>query len=278
LEVKYGIGRGRAMAAALFSGAALLAAVVNLAAAQTSDRDAKPVEVVRQKFAMGDESRYKLDLKLNVRGANGGQAVIAKMQFKQTCSDVKPTGAHTLTDVFEAAGLKMASTPEAAVAADEMDMLASLPVVTLVTDAAGAASISFQGGTDHGNADLGGILQQFAASSEAFRPPRPVKVGDKWKLAYANANKLIGAGKIDGDAELLGTEAVGTVKTLKIHIKAGDPPTGDPPKPGFEGIVNLDPATGRVVKLTQKGSGEFAGGSASVELTITLVDSQKVRL
>jgi hypothetical protein len=95
-------------------------------------------------------------------------------------------------------------------------------------------------------------------------------MGDTWKLSYANANRLIGPAKVDGEAKLVATAVVSGIQTLEITINSGVGAASTDGKAGFVGTANIDAETGRIIRLHQVGHGVFAGGRAHVDLTIAL--------
>jgi len=192
----------------------------------------------------------------------GDQDIAIQLRLRETAKTVRSSGEWSLVQQFEAGSVNLGG--------QEQDVLGMLPIVTLTRDKRGAVSMSTAGGTPDGAVELGGLLLQVTNAARDFAPDKPVKIGDKWKVSFTNPNKIMGGAMVEAEAELLDTETIDGIKTLKIGFKGTSQNPADSETAPIEGAVNVEPETGRLVHITEKGSGTFAGGKAKAELEMSL--------
>lgn len=250
--------------AAVSMAAAIVCALAHAAVfAQTAKTEPGPPYTVKSRtYKAGDVSRYRLTAKVVSSGPMGDQNVVVQLKFSETVQTVKPSGEWSLVQVFESGA--------AAIGGQEQDVLAVLPVVILTRDSEGKVTVKTMGGTADGAVELGGILLQVSTAVRDFAPDKAVKPGDKWQVSFANPNKLIGGSKVEAEAELLNTETIAGIKTLKIRFKGTTREGADGEKSPIEGTINIEPDSGRLIRITEKGPGAFAGGKAKSDIEVTL--------
>lgn len=217
--------------------------------------------VKRPALKSGDIHRFQLTLNIKAHTPMGDQSVKVAETYNTTVKEATANGSYSLVYKFEAG--------KAIVGGMDVDILSFLPVVTVTRGADGKYSAKTEGGNEEGNAEVAGVLQQLTANADNLLPSKPVKAGDKWKLAYANANGMIGSAKLQGEAELTGKERYRDNETLRVKFTADSDEKEPGDKTHTEGMFDINPTSGEIVKFSHKGSGTFAGGKANVELVVS---------
>ena len=212
-------------------------------------------------FKTGDVNHYKLSMKSQVAGADNSVTIT----FKETTKDAKADGQFTLLDEFESA---MANIMGA-----DQDISSFLPTITVVRDKDGKLSNKTEGGIEQAAAQISPVMQQIATIQEAFLPKTPVKVGDKWKVTVTAPGPDGAGAKHDGEATLLGTEVIGGIKSVKLKVSS-DVDANDA-KVHNESLLNLDPETGKLLKISAKVDGTSGGMKITQELEMSLVPAEK---
>jgi hypothetical protein len=119
------------------------------------------------------------------------------------------------------------------------------------------------------------MMQSLSTLQEAYLPKDAVKVGDKWKVSVKTPGASGATTSADGEATLVGTEMLAGVKSLKVKIVSDiDNKTADV-KAHSESIMNIDPDSGRLVKMMAKVDGTAKGAKMQQELNIALVPGDK---
>jgi len=209
---------------------------------------------------VGDVRHYRLMLTIRSKRAEGEHVVLVAEKFRTTTKEVQKDGSFSLLDEFESG--------TATVSGKEINILPLLPAVTITRSAEGRFAAMAEKGNVEGNPEAIGVLQQLAAAADNFLPTRATKTGDRWKIAYANANRMLGSAKLSGDAELTGVEHRGEGETYNIKFHVEDNGNAQDPSHS-EGSLTWGREKG-MVRFVQKGHGTFAGGPAEVELQVTL--------
>lgn len=265
--------------------AGLLALPASLASAQqtpttppqTPAADAATYTLIRV-FKAGDADRYRL--KVHVTGTDSqsaNQDVKLDFRFRENVKEIKPDGSRLLTDVFDKAVAQINGL--------EQDVTAFMPTLTRTIDKKGQpVSVTVEGGLDQLNVQLTPMFESMGKAQAEFYPQQPVKVGDTWKVDQSDPKEP--AEKTTGTATLVGLETVGGVPSLKIKIvtdtktKAPDPASTSGAKVDitihFDGTCNLDPKTGKLVKLSGTGLRTLVGaqtsnGKTTIETELALV-------
>lgn len=231
-----------------------------LSAGAGSRRD-EAATVQKPVVKTGDVRRFRLTLNIHAHTPMGEQTIKVAETVNSTVKEAMADGSFTVVYQFD--------TGRATIGEREVDVLALLPIVTITRSAEGKYSARTEGGNPEGNAEVAGVMQQLTANAENLFPAKPVKPGDRWKLAFANANALIGSAKLQGEAQLSGKEKIQNGETLHVKFTAD----GDEKEPGekthTEGVFDVNPVSGEIVKFSHKGNGRFAGGKADVELIVS---------
>lgn len=218
-------------------------------------------------YKAGEANRYKLTLHTNINGAQNVEMQFA-MNYKENVKSIAADGAVQIVMEFE----KFAG----AINGQELpaELSASLPKIVRTVDKDGKILSTTLDGSQGmmGNA-VKQMMDGQSNSERAFWPSHPVKVGESWDIHSDDPNS-----KSTGKATLVGTETVHGVKTLKVKIVSD---TKSTPKEGpaagqeisvhFEGVSNIDPVSGRMVRLSGKGGGEIASAgkmTMSTELAL----------
>ncbi len=255
-------GTCRLARTALLASALAAGSCVALPVLAQDTKPAEAVTIVKRMFKTGDVNRYKLGMKVNY----GGMATVISLLFKETTQDAKPTGEFTLVNQFESA---MAS-----IGGNETDISSFLPIVTVMRDKDGKLSNKTEGGIDAAGAQISGMMQSLSTLQEAYLPKNPVKVGDKWKVSVTNPGPT-GATKSEGEATLIGTEMIGGVKSIKLKVTSEVDNKADEIKAHTESTMNLDPDSGKLLKMLSKVDGTTKGMKVSQELDLSLVPADK---
>jgi len=244
-------------------GALTMAVTVPVFARQPSD---PTLYDVHPTYKEGDINRYRLEFhtKMNNPRAEGKEIdFYFSTTMKETTKQVKPDGVATLIDAPEEAYVKFGEL--------EMDATQALPVVTQTRGKDGAIQSFTTKGGDPKIADLATLLQKFAQAPTLLYPPKPVKVGDSWKIDYTDAKekKMM----VTGTATLVGVEMIKGAQSLKISIvtdtKASD--QGDV-QMHMEGSGNIDRATGHFLYMKAALNGTMGRfGKNKSDLTLNLV-------
>lgn len=231
---------------------------------QTQAQDGLPTAhgtiLLKQQSARPDETaRFHIVIKISDVSAAPGQVVTISEDFERRTREAKRDGVITLVDTFRSGTVSFGAAPQ--------DILKLLPVVTIVRDKDGKYTSTADGGSAEGNPEVLGVLQQFAAAADSLLPDKAVSVGGKWKVAFENADTLIGGAKLAGEAEYAGPEQIRGTKTSRIKFALYEDGHEADKQGQGEGVLNVD-GRGRIVRLVQKGRGIFAGGPATVEIEI----------
>jgi len=249
------------MLASLLSAGALTA---HPAVAQdTKTADATAYTMKKRVFKTGEVNRYKFAVKNQM----AGQDITVNMVFKETTKDAKPSGEFTILNEFESA--------LANIGGMEQDLSSYLPTITVMRDKDGKLTNKTEGGNEQANAQISSMMEQLSTMQEAYLPKTPVKVGDKWKVSVTTPGPTGGTNRAVGEATLIGTEIVSGVKSLKLKVIADvDNKEGDI-KAHTESTMNIDPDSGKLLKMSAKVDGTTAGNKVGQELEMTLVPTEK---
>ena len=264
-------GRDAFRLGALLLTPVLLGGTVFLLAARVHADDAKKEDTaytITRKYKKGEVDHYRLNIALTV----GNMPITLNMLMKETTKEVKDNGNANVTDEFDEANAKIGD--------NESDIAALLPTLVQTRDKMGLAlDTKLEGGsplfTSGPSAKMFNNLQQ-----SGFYPDKPVKVGDTWKIAFGDKAK--DGQKTTGTATFVAMETIDGTPTLKIKTSTDvegtfeNPMTGEKSdvKTHAEGISNIDPVTGKAlkVKVTTEGLGSAAGGQPGKgEFTMLLV-------
>lgn len=193
-----------------------------------------------RKFEKNGVDRYRITLNTQVNGpaTNGAEVNIkVKMVMKQTVKEIKDNGSAIVASEFEKATADLGN-------GEELDALAFLPKVTQTIDKTGRILDSKSEGGQGTGQDIQGMLGQ---SQALFMPSRPVKIGDKWKIEHRSEKDRT---NVVGEATVVKIEKVGDMETLLIKAAADMKAEANANAKGrIEGSANLDPKTGRMVKM-----------------------------
>ena len=283
-----------ALAPAFLVGAIALSAHPALALRQDAKADGKKDEktyTLARSFKAKDVNRYKLDLNTtaNIPQLGGNVDVVMAMVMKETTKEVKDNGSAVLTSEFDSANVKVGD--------NEQDLTALMPSIITTVDKTGRIlNTKFEGGNSmFTEGPAAGMFKNI--SPQTYFPPKPVKVGDTWKIDSSTDapdkdkadaskdDKNKAAQKTTGTATLVGVETINGLQTLKIKTSTDTEATMDNPlNPGekldikahTEGITNVDTLTGRLVKMTSTSTSEGGPqGKSKVEVTLALVTGDK---
>lgn len=252
---------------ALWFGSASLACLILLAGPGLAwpRQDGSPTKIIRIAQKIGAESWFKLTMRIDSHSPGAHKIEILE-KYKVSTTEANPNGAWAQVTRFDLTTVNIRG--------KAMDMLASMPVVTVSRSSSGTFSVKSEAGNAEGNAEIAGALQQIAAMPDILTPTRDVKPGDRWKIAFQNSNLMMGAERLSGAVEYAGHEKIGAVDTVKLLFKAEGSGTTAARNLKTVGIVNLDAETGALITLKQKGNGMFAGAPADVELEVTRLSSE----
>ncbi len=230
-------------------------------------------------YKAGDVDRYRMVIKSTVNSQLTGNKdvdVLLSILMKETTKELKPDGGAVLQDDLEQAYAKIGD--------QEMDATSLLPghVVQTRDKQGRIVESKIEGGA---SADNGNQMQMFAQQGMTFYPPKPVKVGESWKISTEASNPAQKGLKVVGTATLVGTETLNGVKTLKV--KAVTDTTGPAPAPAvaggtgdlkvhFDGVGNIDPASGKLVHMTGTADGVVGPlGASKMQLTLDLLKADE---
>lgn len=232
-------------------------------AQDTKAADTTAYTLAKRVFKTGDVNRYKLGMKVHL----GDMESIVNLLFRETIQDAKPGGEFTALNQFE--------TASANIGGSEQDLMAFLPTVTVMRDKAGKLTNKTEGGIDAASAQISGMMQSLSTMQEAYLPKTPVKFGDKWKVSVSTTGPAGGAQKSAGEATLVGTEIIGGVKSYKLKVIAEVDNKEQDVKAHTESTMNLDPDSGKLLKMLSKVDGTAGGMKVSQELELNLVPTEK---
>ena len=209
-------------------------------------------------YKTDEESKYRLELRTNVNSAD----VLFTTTLTEKAKEVKPAGDTTLVYTASAAYLKFGD--------NEMDASESLPTVTQIRDNSGKVTdTKVVQGNGPAAQIFGDLMPAFIQAQLMFYPPKPVKVGDTWKIDYANEKSK---SKVTGKATVIGTEKVGDLDTLKVKVSSSAKLENAPGEQSLEGVGNIETATGRFVRLVGTSSGNLGPtGKTKIDVTLTLM-------
>ena len=209
-------------------------------------------------FKVGDVSRYKLNVKANI---DGKDAATVSLTFKVTTKSAKPSGEFTLVNEIETA----TSTNEG----KEQDISAFMPVVTVSRDKAGKVINKSEGGNPQAAEQIANLLQALATINDAYLPKDPVKIGDKWKVAITNPGNGGGATKAVGEATFADTETLMGIKSVKLKVVTDLVTENADEKSHSVSTLNIDPVSGKLLKVSAKAEGTSMGTKMVRELELT---------
>jgi predicted RNA-binding protein with TRAM domain len=200
-------------------------------------------------FKAGEVSRYKLDVKANI---DGKDAATVSLTFKVTTRSVKPNGEFTLVNQIETATSTMDG--------KEQDISAFMPTVTVSRDKAGKVSSKSEGGNPQAAEQIASLLQALATIHDAYIPKDPVKLGDKWKVSINTpGTDGSGATKAEGEATFADTEVLMGVKSIKLKVITDIVTENSDDKTHSVSTLNIDPASGKLLKVSAKADGTSMG-------------------
>lgn len=265
------LGGACALGLLALSSAALTLAPVSALARQ--DAAATEEFTLQRVFKKGDIDRYRLALSARINNEQTGNMeveVVFALRMKETTKEVKEDGSGVLYREFEQGYARIGE-------AFEQDLTASLPKVTQTIDKTGrVVATKTEGGA--GDFASGGP-QAFSLAQTAFYPPKPVKVGDKWKIDQGDVKAKEAERRVRfvGEATVVGKETVKGIETLKIKSVAEITPDKASDKMTLDGTSNMDPKTGKIVKIDGVIEGAFGPlGKTKARLTLDmLTDADK---
>lgn len=230
-------------------------------------QEEKTEYTVRRIYKDGEVDRYKMSMQMNFQseqaGASGATFVLT---IKET-TRAKGDGSAVLTDEAEEAYLKLGE--------QEMEFASSLPKMTHKHGRDGKTTeIKSEGGS--GNiARFGGmVLQLFPQAQSVLYPPRPVKVGDTWKIDPQDAAARGPAPRLIGTASFVGTETWKGRKTLKVKIDVSvAPQAGAGGKMRLDSIGNIDTETGKILRIVGKTDSDGPMGRSRADLELTMLEA-----
>ncbi len=166
---------------------------------------------LQRTFKAGDISRYKLVMHITVTPsqATGNDIEAAfTLRYKETVKQIKPDSSVVVQDEFEKASLTANQ--------QDIDLTSSMPKVTQTFSPKGQLTAVT---ADGGSAQFNGMVTQIyqgLGRTQAYFPPKPVKVGDTWMIDFTDPNSP--DNKTTGTATLVGTETAAGMQTLKIKV------------------------------------------------------------
>lgn len=226
---------------------------------------------VRLAYKTGEINRYRWIIEAKINDPQDGKEkpLFFRMIVKETTKEVKPDGAAVLESDFEETYIKLG----------DVERDASAEIAGRITQTRDPLGRVLEGKVEGGNSLVAGASggeTMFSQTAMAFYPPRPVKMGETWKIEIEPKNPKFQHYKMTGTGTLLGTETVDNVKTLKIKAvtdTAGDAKSGL--KLHFEGVGNIDPTSGKLLRINGASEG-FAGlpGSNQIRQELLKGDSK----
>lgn len=228
-------------------------------AQDTNTSDTSEYTLKKRVFTAGDVNRYRLAMKVH----SGDQDSTVNLQFKETTKEAKPSGEFTLLNQFESAVATIGGT--------EQDIVSFLPMVTVIRDKGGKLSTKTEGGNEQAASQISSVMQSISTMQEAYLPKKPVKIGDTWKVSVATPGPDGATTKTEGDATLVGTEVVSGIKSVKLKVIADVNNKGSDVKGHTESVMNLDPASGKLVKMSAKVDGTAMGMKITQEIEVSLL-------
>lgn len=264
------------LAATLALGTTLLAA--RLVRAEQNDT----IYTLERTYKAGDIDRYKIDFSalLSSPAIGDNVNVSMKLLMKETTQEVKSDGNAILFVEFESAFINLGD--------NQNDISAFLPTLTQTRSKTGAiVETKTKGATEGPAAVLGQLIQSITDGERGLHPPKPVKIGDTWKIEEKTAKPGESSSMTTGTAQLTGMETVNGVKTMTVKAvtdtvitnipkaKGGDVANQDLPKEvriHSDVTGNLDGATGKIARtvgtLTGDGGPTF---KIKVDMKVSLV-------
>jgi predicted RNA-binding protein with TRAM domain len=237
-------------------------AVTVQAPAEAASRSAAPEDTVtvnKRVFKVGEVSRYKLDVKATI---DGKEAATVSLKFKVTTKSAKPNGEFTIVNQIESA----TSVSDG----KEQDISAFMPTVTVSRDKSGKLSNKSEGGNPQAAEQIASLLQALATINEAYIPKDPVKVGDKWKILINTPGPGgSGATKAEGEATFADTETVLGTKSVKLKVVTDIVTENSEDKTHSVSTMNIDPVSGKLLKVSAKADGTSMGMKMVRELELT---------
>lgn len=261
----------RAHRCAALASLLLLPALTGVLAVRSAAQETTTYTLTRT-YKSGDVDHYKIVFHTVVNGPQTGGMpvdVMLNMLMRETTKEVKTDGSGILEDKFEEANAKFGD--------NEMDAASFLPVVTQTRSKAGQVLDTKSEGGNGPFASGGTQILMIFAQQGGLYAPAPVKAGDTWKVELANPeNKET---KTTGTGTLVGKDKVGTTDVLKIKLVTDTKASVTTPENGkqdvklhFEGVGSMDPATGRVLRMTATiDSDAGANGKQKADVTLSLV-------
>jgi len=250
--------RNRALFCLLVVGCCLSAVAL---AQDAASKDVTPYTLAKRVYKSGEIGHFKITMNIH----SGEMNSKVDLRWKETTKDTKPSGEFTLLAEFETAVAKSGEM--------EQDIISALPVVTVMRDKAGKVTNKTQGGIDPVSGQFATLIQSLVTVTDTFAPPGPVKIGDKWKVTGTG----FGASgvKSTGEATLAGTEVIDGLKTVKLTVATNVDNKADDIKAHSDTIVNIDPATGKLVRMSAKLQGTTKGTKLMQDFELGRVTSDK---
>ncbi len=253
---------GRLVISTLATSAALGSFAASPVYARTQ-ADPSAYTLKKRAFKTGDINRYKFTVKIHIAEMD----TVIRMLFKETTKEAKPDGEFTLLNQFESAVVTAAGT--------EQDISTFLPTITVIRDKDGKLSNKTEGGNEQAAAQMSTMIQSLSTAQDAYVPKGPVKVGDKWKVSVSMPGPTGGTNKSEGEATLVGIEAVDGVKSLKIMITSDVDNKEAGLKARSESTMNIDPDNGKLLKMTAKADGTVGGMKMTQDIEMVLAPQDK---
>jgi hypothetical protein len=257
----------------LLTGAVLLAA--HPAASMRWQAPDTNVYTLNRTYKSGDVDRYRLVTSGTFNGAETGGKnidVLLSILMKETTKEVKPDGTALLLYDIEQAYAKTGD--------EERDMTAFLPGHLVQTRDKQGRILSDKVEGAGGQAGTGAGPEMFPLMAMAFYPPKPVKIGETWKINIESPSPQMKGVKSVGSGTLVGPETLDGVKTLKVKAvtdiigstEAANTTQGSI-KLHYEGVGNIDPTNGKLIHMsgTTNGNTPMLGNAQKMQYALDLL-------
>jgi len=176
---------------------------------------------------------------------------------------VDPDGAITLVMEFEQA--------VGSFDGQTLDVTAKMPRVTQTLDKQGRLHSKLEGGADPTAVVMLEMIDKAGEAQIAGLPPRPVKVGETWKLTPPDA--LNSKAQWSGLATLASVESSGGDKTLKVNYGTDASIDGPAPTKVHSGATLLiDVLTGKTIKLASRTDAWVGQTKTTVDIQYNHID------
>lgn len=255
----------------------LLAGAVLLAAHPATSMRRQATDTtyaLNRSYKAGDVDRYRLVTSGTFNSAETGGKnidVLLSILMKETTKEVKPDGTALLLYDIEQAYAKTGD--------EERDMTSFLPGHLVQTrDKQGRILSDKVEGTDS-QSNTGAGPEMFPLMAMTFYPPKPVKVGETWKINIESPSPQMKGVKSVGSGTLIGPETLNGTQTIKV--KAVTDIIGSTAANGaqgsiklhYEGVANIDPTNGKMIHMsgTTNGNAPALGNAQKMQYSLDLL-------